>query len=123
MVRLGTRRADRTQLGVTPLLLAATPALAQDDAAVGAAAGGIAALLIIVVIGAAVGWVASLIVKGSGSGLVMDVIFGIGGSFLAGYLLPLLGISLGGMIGGFIAAVIGAVILILIVRLIRKAAN
>lgn len=106
-------------------LLAATPALAQDDAtqAVGAAAGGLAALLIIAVIGAVVGWAASLIVEGSGSGLVMDIIFGVGGSFLAGYFLPLLGISLGGMIGSFIAAVIGAVILILIVRLIRKAAN
>jgi uncharacterized membrane protein YeaQ/YmgE (transglycosylase-associated protein family) len=112
-------------LGAVPFLFSAAPALAQDDAAqaVGAAVGGIIGLLIVIVIGAIVGWVASLIVKGSGSGLLMDVLFGIGGSFLVGYVLPLLGISLGGIVGSLIAAVIGAVILILIVRMIRKAAN
>lgn len=112
--------------GFVPVLLfAGTPSLAQDGAAdaVGAAAGGIAALLIVAVIGAVVGWLASLIVKGSGSGLAMDIVFGIGGSLLAGYVLPILGISFGGMLGGFIAALIGAVVLILIVRVIRKAAS
>ncbi|MWD26251.1 GlsB/YeaQ/YmgE family stress response membrane protein [Aquicoccus sp. SCR17] len=78
-------------------------------------------LLLLIVIGAVVGWLASLIVKGSGSGFWMDVLIGIGGSLLAGYVLPLLGIPLGGWVGSFIAALIGAVILILVGRLIRKA--
>lgn len=105
-------------------MLAATPAFAQDETseAVGSAVGGIIGLLIVIVVGAVVGWLASLIVKGSGSGFWGDVLFGIGGSLLAGYVLPLLGISLGGVVGSLIAAVIGAVILILIVRLIRKSA-
>jgi uncharacterized membrane protein YeaQ/YmgE (transglycosylase-associated protein family) len=66
---------------------------------------------------------AGLIVKGQGSGLLGNIAAGIGGSFLAGYLLPLLGVSIGGTLGGFIAALIGAVAVILIVQLIRKAGN
>ena len=74
-----------------------------------------------VVVGAVVGWVASLIVKGAGSGLLTDILVGIGGSILASFLLPAIGIQLGGgVIGSFIAAVIGAVILLLIIKLIRK---
>ncbi|WP_245626781.1 GlsB/YeaQ/YmgE family stress response membrane protein [Aestuariivita boseongensis] len=101
------------------------PAWAQDETAqlVGAAIGGVIGLLILIIIGAIVGWLASLIVKGSGSGLWMDILIGIGGSILAGRVLPLMGVSLGSAIGGFLAAIVGAVILILIVRLIRKAAN
>ena len=77
-------------------------------------------LLIVVGIGAIVGYLASLMVKGGGSGFWGDVLIGIGGSFLAGWLLPLLGIHLGGLVGSIIAAVIGAVILLLIVRMIRR---
>ena len=105
--------------------IAATPALSQDATAqaVGGAVGGLIGLLIVIVIGAVVGWLAGLIVKGGGSGFFGNVLIGIGGSILAGYVFPLIGISLGGALGSFIAAVIGAVILILIVGMIRKAAN
>ena len=101
------------------------PAMAQDETAelVGTAVGGFIGILILIVIGAIVGWLASLIVKGSGSGFWGDVLIGIGGSILAGRVLPAVGVPLGGAIGSFLAAVVGAVILILIVRLIRKAAN
>ncbi|MCR9148853.1 MAG: GlsB/YeaQ/YmgE family stress response membrane protein [Rhodobacteraceae bacterium] len=77
-------------------------------------------LLIVIGVGAIVGYLASLMVKGGGSGFWGDVLIGIGGSFLAGWLLPLLGIHLGGLVGSIIAAVIGAVILLLIVRMIRR---
>lgn len=108
-----------------PLLSVSLPAFAQDETAelVGGAVGGLIGLLLVIIIGAIVGWLASLIVKGSGSGFWADVLIGIGGSILAGYVLPAIGISLGGVVGSFIAAVIGAVLLILIVRMIRKAAN
>lgn len=103
----------------------ALPTAAQNSDAemLGAAMGGLIGLLILVVIGAIVGWLASLIVKGTGSGFFMDVLIGIGGSILAGRVLPMIGLPLGGWVGSFIAAVIGAVILILVVRLIRKAAG
>lgn len=106
-------------------LTCATPVLAQDETAqvVGSAVGGIIGLLLVIIIGAFVGWLAGLIVKGHGSGFLGNIGAGVGGSILAGYVLPLLGVSMGGAIGSFIAALIGAVALILIVRLIRKAAK
>ncbi len=80
------------------LLLPAQAALAQDETAeaVGAAVGGIIGLLLVIIIGAILGWLAGLIVKGHGSGLLGNIAAGIGGSLLAGYVLPLLGISIGG---------------------------
>lgn len=90
---------------------------------IGTGLGIFAGLLIVVLVGAVVGYVASLIVKGGGSGFWGDVFAGIGGSLLAGWLLPLLGIHLGGLIGSLIASVIGAVILLLIFRMIRKAGS
>lgn len=76
-------------------------------------------LLITIVIGAIVGWLAGVIVKGGGSGLVMNVVIGILGALIGGWLLPMIGISWGGVWGAFFMALIGAIILILIVRLLR----
>lgn len=100
----------------------ATPALAQQDAAnaIGAGVGLVIGLLIAIVIGAVVGWLASLIVKGSGSGFWSDVLIGIGGSLIASVLLPAIGLNLGSWVGSFFAALIGAVILLLIVKLVRR---
>ena len=78
-------------------------------------------LIIFLLIGALVGWLAGVIMKGGGFGLIGDIIVGILGSLLGGWLLPKLGIAIGGEFGGFITAVIGAVILLFIVRLIKKA--
>jgi len=70
-------------------------------------------------IGAIIGWLASKIMHGKG-GLVRNIIVGIAGSFLGGWLASWLGIGNGGVstIGGFLIAVGGACILILISRLI-----
>ncbi|MGR3372643.1 GlsB/YeaQ/YmgE family stress response membrane protein [Pseudooceanicola nanhaiensis] len=76
-------------------------------------------LLITIVIGAIVGWLAGVIVKGGGSGLVMNVVLGILGALVGGWLLPMIGISWGGFWGAFFMALIGAIIVILIVRLLR----
>lgn len=91
------------------------------EQAIGAGLGTVSAILIIVVIGAIVGWIASLVVKGTGSGLFVDILVGIGGSAIAGFLAPKLGISLGGgIVGAIIPAVIGAIILLLIIKMIRR---
>ena len=90
---------------------------------IGTGFGVLAGLLIVIGIGAIVGYLASLIVKGGGSGFWGDVLIGIGGSFLAGFLLPLLGIHIGGPVGSIIAAVIGAVVLLLVIRMIRRAST
>ena len=77
-------------------------------------------LIIFLVIGALVGWLAGVIMKGGGFGVIGNIIVGILGAMLGGWLLPRLDITIGGEFGGFITAVIGAVILLFIVRLIKK---
>ena len=101
----------------------ATPAFAQaTPEALGTGLGLIAGLLIAVVVGAIVGWMASLIVKGSGSGLGRDILIGIGGSIIASYLFPAIGLNIGGgIVGALIAATLGAVILLVVIKLLRRA--
>ncbi|WP_233867961.1 GlsB/YeaQ/YmgE family stress response membrane protein [Paraburkholderia adhaesiva] len=74
------------------------------------------------IIGAIAGWLAGVLVKGGGFGLIVDIIVGIVGAFIGGWLAGVLGISLGGgWIGSIITAIIGAVILLFIIRLFRRA--
>ena len=80
------------------------------------------ALLIFLIVGAIAGWLAGLIVRGVGFGLIGNIIVGIVGAFIAGWLLPRIGISIGGgFVRDIINAVIGAVILLLIIGLIKRA--
>lgn len=77
-------------------------------------------LLIIIVVGLIAGWLAGQIVRGTGLGLVGDIVVGIIGAFIGSWLLPQLGIILGsGILASIINATIGAVILLLIIRLVR----
>ena len=83
---------------------------------------GIESLLVFLIIGAIAGWLASLIVRGAGFGLVGDIIVGIVGAFIAGLVLPAVGIAIGGgILGSIIHATIGAVILLLIIKLVKRA--
>ena len=77
--------------------------------------------IIFLVIGAVAGWLAGVIMKGGGYGLVGDIIVGVIGSLIGGWLFGLLGIAAGGLIGSIVAAVVGAIILIAILRLIKRA--
>lgn len=73
------------------------------------------------IIGAVAGWLAGLIVRGGGYGIIGDIVVGIIGAVVAGWLFGATGIAMGsGMIGSIIAAVIGAVILIFILRLVSR---
>ena len=79
-------------------------------------------LIVFILIGAVAGWLAGLIVKGFGFGLIGNIIVGIVGAFLAGWLLPQLGIQIGtGVLGAIIHATIGAVVLLLLIRLVKRA--
>ena len=78
-------------------------------------------LIIFLVIGALAGWLAGVIMKGRGFGIIGNIVVGILGSFLGVWLLPMVGLGMGGDFGGFITAVIGAVILLFLVSLIKKA--
>jgi uncharacterized membrane protein YeaQ/YmgE (transglycosylase-associated protein family) len=78
-------------------------------------------IIVWLVVGGVAGWLAGLIVKGYGFGLVWNIIIGIVGGLIAGWLLPRIGIfNIGGIVGSIIYAVIGAVILLLIVGLIKR---
>ena len=79
-------------------------------------------LLIILAIGAIAGWLAGILFKGSGFGLPGDIIIGILGGFLGGWLLPRLGVHIGTGYGGLIlTATLGALVLLFVISLIRKA--
>jgi uncharacterized membrane protein YeaQ/YmgE (transglycosylase-associated protein family) len=79
-------------------------------------------IIIWIIVGAIAGWLAGMVVKGGGFGLIGDIIVGIVGAVIAGWLLPQLGIVIGsGIIAAIIDAFIGAVILLIILRLIKRA--
>ncbi|HSZ65414.1 MAG TPA: GlsB/YeaQ/YmgE family stress response membrane protein [Xanthobacteraceae bacterium] len=78
-------------------------------------------IIIWLIVGAIAGWLAGMVVKGGGFGLIGDIIVGIVGAVIAGWLLPQLGIVIGsGIVGAIIDAFIGAVILLIILRLIKR---
>jgi uncharacterized membrane protein YeaQ/YmgE (transglycosylase-associated protein family) len=83
----------------------------------------IESLITWLIIGAVAGWLAGLIVKGYGFGLVGNIVIGIIGAVIAGWLLPMIGVVIGGgIIAAIIDAVIGAVILLVIIGFFKKAA-
>ncbi len=79
-------------------------------------------IIVWLIVGAIAGWLAGMVVKGGGFGLIGDIIVGIIGALIAGWLLPQIGIVIGsGIVGSIIDAFIGAVILLIILRLVRRA--
>lgn len=79
-------------------------------------------LLIFLLIGAVAGWLAGVLVKGFGFGLVGNIVVGIVGAFIAGLLFPALGLNLGGgILGAIVHATIGAVLLLVIIRVFKRA--
>jgi uncharacterized membrane protein YeaQ/YmgE (transglycosylase-associated protein family) len=78
-------------------------------------------LLVFLLVGAIAGWLAGLIVRGFGFGLIGNIVVGIIGALVAGYVFPRLGIGLpAGMIGEILSAAVGAVIVLVIIGLIRR---
>jgi len=73
-----------------------------------------------VIIGLIAGWSAGKIMKGSGYGLMIDIVLGIVGALVGGLLLGILGIHAEGLIGTTIVAIIGAVFLIWLSRRLKK---
>lgn len=78
-------------------------------------------LLWTIIIGILAGWLAGLIVKGRGMGVLVDLIVGIVGALIGGFVAGLIGLAAYGLIGRLAIAVAGAVILLFLVRLIKKA--
>lgn len=77
-------------------------------------------LVIWLIIGALAGWLAGMIVKGGGFGLLGDILVGIIGAFVGGAILSQMGVSFGvGIIGVIASATLGAVVLLSLFRVAR----
>lgn len=74
-----------------------------------------------ILIGLVVGWLASLIVKGSGSGLLVNILIGIVGGVLGGWLFSLFGLVPVGTLGSLLTALVGAIVLLWIAAIVRPA--
>jgi uncharacterized membrane protein YeaQ/YmgE (transglycosylase-associated protein family) len=79
-------------------------------------------ILWFLIIGGIVGWLAGVLVRGYGYGVVVDIVIGIVGGVIGGMLAGLIGIQPQTSIGAFVMALIGALILVGIVKAIHKAA-
>ena len=81
-------------------------------------------LVVILFVGLVAGWAAGQIMRGTGFGIVGDVVIGILGAFIGSWLLPLLGIHLGsGLLQAIVNATVGALILLLLIGLVRGAGS
>lgn len=81
----------------------------------------IEALVVTLAIGALAGWLAGVLLKGRGFGIVGNIIVGIIGAVVGGFLFSLLGIHTGGLLGSLITATIGAIVLLYVVSFLKRA--
>jgi uncharacterized membrane protein YeaQ/YmgE (transglycosylase-associated protein family) len=78
-------------------------------------------ILIILLVGLIAGWLAGLVVQGTGFGLIGDMAIGIVGALIASWLFPKLGLRLGtGLLRQIIDATIGAILLLVVIRLVKR---
>ncbi len=79
-----------------------------------------ASIIIMLLIGAIAGWLAGQIVEGFGFGLIGNIVVGILGAIIAGFLFPTF-LPFGGIVGAIISATLGAIILLVIIGLFKRA--
>ncbi len=73
-----------------------------------------------IIIGGIAGWLAGKLMKGGGFGIVINVLLGIVGSVIGGWLFGLAGITAGGIFGSLASATVGAIVLLAIVGLFKR---
>ena len=73
-----------------------------------------------IVIGVIAGWLTGKLMRGAGYGILMDLILGLIGAVIGGWIFGLLGISSYGFLGSLAAATVGAIVLVAIARLFRR---
>ena len=83
----------------------------------------IMAVIVTLIIGAVAGWLAGVLVEGAGFGLLINMLLGIAGAFIAALLFPRLGLGLtlgGGIVGAIVTSALGAIVLLLIINLVQR---
>jgi uncharacterized membrane protein YeaQ/YmgE (transglycosylase-associated protein family) len=73
-----------------------------------------------IIIGAVAGWLAGTLMRGGGFGFIVNVLVGIAGAVVGGWVFGLLGIAAGGIMGSLVTALVGAVLLLWIISLFRR---
>ena len=71
-------------------------------------------------IGGVVGWLAGLIIRGRGFGIILDIVIGIVGAMLGGWIAGVMGLYASSSIGSFLVALAGAVILVGLTRFVVR---
>lgn len=82
-------------------------------------------VVIALIVGGVGGWLAGVIVKGAGFGIIGNIVIGIVGAFLSSWLLPQLGLSFsvgGPLVTSILYAMVGAIIVLVLLALVRRAA-
>jgi uncharacterized membrane protein YeaQ/YmgE (transglycosylase-associated protein family) len=75
-----------------------------------------------IIVGLVAGWLAGVVMKGGGFGIVADIVLGILGAVVGGWIFSMLGIGAGsGIVGSVVVAFVGAVVLVGITRVLRRA--
>jgi uncharacterized membrane protein YeaQ/YmgE (transglycosylase-associated protein family) len=77
-------------------------------------------ILIWIISGVITGWLAGLLVRGRGFGLIGDLVIGLLGGLIGGWLAGLLGIQASSWIAQILVAALGGVVLVAIIRMIRR---
>ena len=78
-------------------------------------------LLYWIIVGLIAGWLAGVVMKGGGYGVIADIILGILGAIVGGWIFSMLGVGAGGVIGSIVVAFIGAVVLVAVTRALKRA--
>ena len=76
--------------------------------------------ILFLLIGAVAGWLAGQLMKGKGFGLWINMLLGVAGSFIGGFLFQFLGIGGDSIVASLIAALVGAIALLLIIGIAKK---
>jgi uncharacterized membrane protein YeaQ/YmgE (transglycosylase-associated protein family) len=71
-------------------------------------------------IGGVIGWLAGLIVRGRGFGIIADIVIGIVGAMLGGWIAGVIGLYAGSSAGAFLLALVGAVVLVGLTRFVVR---
>jgi uncharacterized membrane protein YeaQ/YmgE (transglycosylase-associated protein family) len=78
-------------------------------------------LLYLALVGLVAGWAAGKVMKGSGYGVIMDVVLGIVGALVGSWIMRMLGFyTRGGLVPNILVAILGAVVVVGLVRMVKK---
>jgi len=80
-------------------------------------------LIVFLFIGGLIGWIAGLIIRGRGFGILGDIVIGIVGAMLGGWMAEVIGLSINSSLGEFLMAIVGALVLVGLTRFVVREAH